>query len=192
MLRDLLKQATTNDHTELEKAMFVNEIMDITLSIDKYKKIITANYIVHKAFEKFLTKNLSKPVADKLDLQNRLKLPALKKDVEDLKIEEPLQPKNAKIIFEKNDAEILGAMYVLEGATLGGKVILSKLKKNLNFPEPKPAFHYYNLYGENLIANWQKFCAVINEQPEENNAAVINGAKKMFAYIFSTMQNING
>ncbi len=162
--------------------MFVHEIMDGTLSLEQYKVILTTNYFIHLYLEDRLFQALSEPVARELGISKRRKLHALLLDMKEVSLDtdsEGITDPGAGI--PENDAASLGALYVLEGATLGGQVIVKKLKANpaLN----KLNFHYYQVYGSNTIPFWTDFCSLLNKQPSENDAAAVAGAKKMYGYI---------
>jgi len=192
MLHETLKQATKNNHDELEQLMFVNDIMSGTLSLSHYKQILTTNYLVHKDFEDFLFDNLSSKTAEQLNAANRKKLPALIADMQALKMDIPSPFYNQKLNFDKNDVSLLGALYVLEGATLGGSVIVKRLKTNPYLSTLNLDFNYYQVYGNELIPYWKTFCAVLNQQGENGYDGAINSAKKMFGYIASVqLQNNN-
>lgn len=180
MLQETLKQATRADHDQLEQLMYVGDIMNGNLSLSQYKQILTTNYIVHKNSEQLLFGLLSPEIAEQLDLSRREKLTALQNDMDELHLPEP-ENDTEEITFNNTDAELLGAMYVLEGATLGGSVIIKRLKTSPNFGGLN--LNYYQVYGAQLIPMWKKFCEVLNQQPETSFNNAVNGAKKMFNYI---------
>jgi heme oxygenase len=69
--------------------------------------------------------------------------------------------------FEKlpeltDPVEALGAMYVLEGSSLGRQVMLSKLAERLNI-RPDWAGHFFSGYGKETGAMWRSFVAILNE-----------------------------
>src|ERR1700761_4707836 len=138
MLHEALKQATKPNHDQLEQLMFVNEIMNGSLTLQQYRQILVTNYLVHKTFEDYLFDNLSPEIAGRLQIENRKKLAALEADLDELGLEPP-ELEHTTPQIEKTDAAILGAMYVLEGATLGGNVIVKRLKVN-----PQLASHNLN------------------------------------------------
>jgi len=192
MLHETLKLATRPNHDELEELMFVNDIMSGTLSLQHYKQILTTNYLVHKAFEDFLFDNLSSETAQGLNIAHRYKLPALLADMVALQMEIPEPVNDDELTFEKSDASVLGAMYVLEGATLGGSVIVKRLKTNPELSALNLDFNYYQVYGAELIPYWKTFCAVLDQQREDTYLDAIESAKKMFGYIASVqLQNNN-
>lgn len=192
MLHDTLKQATKNNHDQLEQLMFVNDIMSGTLTLTHYKQILTTNYLVHKASENYLFDNLSTPTAEQLNIQHRRKLPALHADIQALQMDIPSLAYDEHVSFNKSDASLLGALYVLEGATLGGSVIVKKLKTNSELSPLNLDFNYYQVYGNELIPYWRTFCAVLDQQGEDSYEDAVNSAIKMFDYIASVqMQNNN-
>lgn len=190
MLQETLKQATQNNHDVLESLMFVHQIMGGTLTLPQYKQILLTNYAVHEAFENSLIAGLSAQTAAELDIDHRRKLDALMADISQLQMNLPNIMPPANLTFN-NEAEILGALYVLEGATLGGNVIVKRLKVNPNLNTQNLAFNYYQVYGENLIPYWKKFCEVLNKQPEDTYKDSVSGAKKMFEYIAAVQQQSN-
>lgn len=58
--------------------------------------------------------------------------------------------------------EALGAMYVLEGSSLGRRVMLSKLAERLKIT-PDWAGHSFSGYGRETGAMWRSFITILNE-----------------------------
>ncbi|WP_285008458.1 biliverdin-producing heme oxygenase [Pedobacter faecalis] len=184
MLQEKLKHDTLLQHERLESLMFVDNIMGKTLNPDQYKKILLTNYIAHKAYEEAIFGAIGPDLAARLDLNARRKLAALERDVEEAGLDEQLF--KAELIVKGlkplhfNEAAALGALYVMEGATLGGSVILKQLKLNPSFAGKGLNFYYYGVYGGALMANWKSFVDVLNAFPEGNEDEVVEGAKQMF------------
>lgn len=182
MLQELLKEATRPHHDRLEQLMFVNQIMDGSLTAHQYQKLVITNYLSHVVFEEYIYSHLSPGLRDELQLNQRVKIPALLQDVEELLIPVPEMPADAGLIpIAADDASLLGAMYVLEGATLGGHVIVKRLLVNPNLQPLDLQYHYYQAYGPNLINNWKQFCQVLNTRvaPHDYDKA-IKSAGDMF------------
>jgi heme oxygenase len=59
--------------------------------------------------------------------------------------------------------QVLGAMYVLEGATLGGQIIARHLKQMLGI-EGHNGAGFFNSYGAQVGPMWQAFGAFLNSQ----------------------------
>ena len=76
---------------------------------------------------------------------------------------------------------LLGCAYVLEGATLGGKVILRRLAPQL--PEIRGASRYLDCYGGQVGERWKRLLALLETHlvtPEAEQAAVA-AARDSFA-----------
>ncbi|AYL97549.1 biliverdin-producing heme oxygenase [Mucilaginibacter celer] len=182
MLHEKIKQATTSLHNQLEQNMFVGQIMDGSLTFEQYLIILHLNYGIHLAAEGFLFGGLSNALQQKLDITNRIKLPALLKDLEEINtnMSPDIEGPPPNYIDLSSDAAILGAMYVLEGATLGGNVIVKRLKTNEHLVPRNLNYHYYQVYGDQLGAKWKQFLEVLNEIPETEHQTAIDSAVRLF------------
>ncbi len=140
----ILKNNTADLHKRLEQIGFVDKIMDKTLSLEEYKKLIVANFIFHQTLEQSLAK-----IAGISELKIKWKIPFLEKDriavggFEQVEVDNPFMPQDLY--------QALGCMYVLEGATLGGRVI----KRHLQMLPVE--MHYYGCYGEEGGMHWKDF-----------------------------------
>ena len=84
-------------------------------------------------------------------------------------------------------ASALGALYVLEGSTLGGKYIKNMLlsNKSLNLTEEHTRF--FNSYGPHTGSKWKSFLNVINLQ--EDHFKIIRTANETFERFGFWMHN---
>lgn len=183
MLHEKIKQATAHLHDQLEQIMFVGQIMDGSLTFDQYLRILNVNYVIHAYVEESLFNGLSDELKQKLDLKNRIKLPSLSQDLEEANIGIGISKGAPRFIDLSNDASILGAMYVLEGATLGGSVIVKRLKTNAQLIPHNLNYHYYQVYGDQLGEKWKQFLTSLNTIPEAEHQAAITSAIKMFEHM---------
>lgn len=194
MIANLLRTETAENHKTLESLMFVNEIMNNSLSIDQYKKLLTVNYIIHQKSENILANMLDADIAAELEMNSRLKLSALEKDLNYWGIDSLTLPGlNFELYLpQKNTAEVLGALYVLEGATLGGNVIKRHILANPNFKEHEAGLNYYGVYGEELSTKWKKFVSVLNERvPEVDYERCINSANQTFNNLINLSKQLS-
>jgi len=183
MIANLLRTQTTEKHQQLESLMFVNDIMNNTLSIGDYKKLLTINYIIHQKLENKLANMLDSEIAEQLQMKNRLKLESLEQDLSYWEIDALSLPAlDFELFIPDNDnAEVLGALYVLEGATLGGNVIKKHILANHNFAGKEEGLNYYGVYGDELGAKWKTFVSVLNDTVQEADyEKTINSANKTF------------
>lgn len=76
----------------------------------------------------------------------------------------------------------LGWMYTLEGATLGGRVILRAAQRKLGVSESW-AGRFFSGYGPQTATVWRAFTTVLNTIEPDSAAAdaVIEGAEDMFS-----------
>lgn len=193
MISNLLRTETAQNHKTLESLMFVNEIMNNTLSTDQYKKLLTINYIIHQKLENTLANSLDSTIAEQLGMKDRLKLGALEQDLNYWNISTLTLPELSFELFipEKNIAEVLGALYVLEGATLGGNVIKRHLLANPNFKNHEDGLNYYGVYGEELSAKWKIFLSVLNEHVTEvDYERCVNSANFTFNNLIKLSEQI--
>lgn len=65
--------------------------------------------------------------------------------------------------------EALGALYVLEGSTLGGKMIANMLRKNAALQLGEEHLHFFSGYREQTGPKWMQFLAVLNAREEGMN-----------------------
>ena len=183
MIANLLRTQTAGAHEALESLMFVNDIMNNSLSVENYKKLLTINYIIHQKLENKLANMLDADLANKLDMNSRLKLSALEKDLQYWNIDSLTLPELNFDLFvpDQNNAEVLGALYVLEGATLGGNVIKKHILANSNFTDHEGGLNYYGVYGEELGSKWKTFVSILNESvAEADYERCVNSANETF------------
>ncbi|AMR33570.1 hypothetical protein A0256_20145 [Mucilaginibacter sp. PAMC 26640] len=181
MLHKLIKEATRHQHDELEEMMYVKNIMDDSLTFEQYKKVLIGNYQITAFYEQTLISALNKSIALRLEIHMRIKINALLTDLHDLHIStETINIPELNEIAAQGCNYILGGLYVLESATLGGNFTYHKLKSNPHLKPLNLSFRYYQVYSEQLISYWKQFCDVINAQPEETFNEVVEGAVYMY------------
>ena len=76
-------------------------------------------------------------------------------------------------------AAFLGAMYVVEGSTLGGQYIARHVEQTLGL-EPGSGNSYFRGYGAETMPRWREFQAVLQAVPESEAPKLISSAKAMF------------
>jgi heme oxygenase len=86
----------------------------------------------------------------------------------------------------ERDAAFLGAMYVMEGSTLGGQYIARQVEKTLGLA-PGRGDAYFRGYGDETGPMWRAFKAVLAEVPERHSELVVRSAKRVFAFFAAQM-----
>lgn len=174
MLHHRLKTTTYNHHKEVEKKLIpdLNEMQK-----DDYRLFLKANYVFQYYFNKAIQKtDIVK--AEGWAKFKRNRLPLIIQDIENMQL-------SPVWLFEDpflgwNDNELLGAAYVSEGSSLGGKVILKQIKGKAFFKEDVNG-HFLRGYDQNLGQSWKGFLNLLNERDgPDSNDDIIKGAKNTF------------
>lgn len=84
-------------------------------------------------------------------------------------------------------AEAFGAMYVMEGSTLGGRVLLKMFAQRGDLNLPPEAFHFFSGYGAETGRRWTSFIHALNGQ--QNTQAVVGAANETFAHLENWMND---
>lgn len=195
-ITEILKNSTKEYHKELETIMFSNKLMDKTLSFSEYYQLITVNYIYNSKLEDKINNLKNNEILNELNIEERRKKQLILKDFDELKIDYLFINK----IFKNFDLKInniydfLAYLYLAEGSTLGGKIILKALKENDNVKEINN-FNFYNCYGESTSKMWKDFCSLLNNFVNEDDKKeyVLNSAinaYKQFINIFELSKEL--
>lgn len=114
-----------------------------------------------------------------LEFEARRKVPALERDAATLRA---AAPADAPLSLPSDRAEALGFLYVLEGSTLGGRVIDKQLRVRGLSPE---GLSFFQGYGEATGTRWKAFCAVLERADDKTAAA--RGARSAFVQMEAWM-----
>jgi heme oxygenase len=87
-------------------------------------------------------------------------------------------------------ASLLGAMYVMEGSTLGGQLIARHVERVLPLSDGNGS-EFFRGHRDQTGPMWKEFCEVLQTRvPESDTAAVIAAAKLMFAAFGHWMRQV--
>ncbi len=178
---EYLKQNTAEYHDAAEKLFSSEKIFNRTFTLDDYKKIIRTNYLMLLHSEDEIFRNLSGRFSEKLQLRDRKKLPLIEEDLKNLELKSSAASHDLEFT---NENEALGAMYVIEGSTLGGNVIAKQLSKTEGFDAV--TFNFFGCYHENTGAMWKDFKKVLDTEVQEAHYDdVLSGAKKLYTFLLN-------
>ncbi|RNA61778.1 heme oxygenase [Chryseobacterium nematophagum] len=181
MLSEYLKRNTAEYHDAAEKLFNSEKIFNRTFTLEDYKKIIVTNYVMLLNSEDKIFNHLSSIYEGKLQLIERKKLFLIEMDLESLSVKQIIP--SYDIEFD-NENEALGALYVIEGSTLGGNVIAKQLSKTEGFENI--TFNFFGCYQENTGSMWKTFKEVLDTNvKEENYNEVLSGAKKLYTFLLN-------
>ena len=178
---DSLRSETRPHHDRLEEVAASDKLETGTLSAEEYLKLLKANYAAHRQLEKAVSS-----VGEMQQLsEERQKLGLLEKDLQQagLAPESVWKQLESQLPDPQLDTQhqALGAQYVMEGATLGGVVILKSLQQHPQLQQYQP-FHYYGCYGGDTGRQWSGFKKLLLEraQTPQQHEQVLDGARTAY------------
>ncbi|TRO65071.1 biliverdin-producing heme oxygenase [Christiangramia sabulilitoris] len=139
-----LREETSTLHREIEKDNLAGKIMDHSISLEEYKLLLFQNYIAYDAAEAQIGNYLKNYSTDKTQ--------RLAQDLNNLGVHE--LEHNLDFICS-NEAEAIGAAYVVEGSAMGGMLIGKEIS---NCPELKTiaAPLFFNGHRDS-VRNWNEY-----------------------------------
>jgi heme oxygenase len=178
MLIEKIRQQTRPNHEALEHAMspFIMQVSNV----NEYARLLRFFYGYFKPVQRAIDQALDR---EKLpDYDQRRKPEWILRDLQDLGEKDhagiPLYTEAPSV---NDPAEAIGALYVLEGSSLGGKVICNIIAGNLGIPDKKGLSFFYG-YGPAAAVKWKDFMAVINSYTDaEDEEHIVTKANEVFA-----------
>lgn len=161
-LLEALRTGTALLHVALEKRLpFFSERLDAGW----YQRLIQAYYGFYRPMESALYD--SGLIPDGYDAVLRVKTPTLVCDLHALGLDDPTVstlPRCLELPSLDTPAACLGALYVLEGATLGGQVLRREMTQRLNINADNGGA-FLNIYGVETGRRWKDFLDYLGDQP---------------------------
>lgn len=156
---DRLRRETAAEHALLERA---TRMMAPDLSLGDYHHYLAEMRAVHAAVEPCLAQ-VAGLAAVLPDVEDRRKLPLLERDLDRLAASlgalAPPSPDRHPSLPCASVAEALGVLYVLEGSTLGGRLIRRHLAQVLG-SRVNGATSYLDAYPD-VGVMWRRFGAAV-------------------------------
>lgn len=186
-LRTRLKEETKSLHDKIEQTFLFKKILRQEITLRDYQLLIKKLYGFITPCEDLIDSLKCKSV-----IENRKKKPWLEQDLHALKISN-----NGDITFPRcidlpvlsEHEHVLGYLYVMEGATLGGQIITKMLKNQLQITQDHGGRFFYG-YGDETKMMWNEFCSFlcrINDTKQQNK--IILSASNTFNRLFKWMEN---
>ncbi len=179
-LSDLLKQETKVTHQQLEKSL-VKQLRLIS-NREEYASLLQLFYSYFGALEERINKFvLPAMMKQEHDFQRR-KTNLLAEDIiaSGGTVDEKCTDEDLPEI--KNTLQSFGALYVIEGSTLGGRVICKMLQRQMDI-KTLDGFTFFNGYGDETEYMWGKFRALLNAQANNRHEKeiILQTADETFA-----------
>lgn len=152
-----LKSYTKANHQELEK-LLVSQMRSIQTQ-EQYIDLLQLFYNYFGAVEGQVNPYIGQEHLE--DYLERRKTSRLRDDIVALggSASKTITPEDLPEV--KNLLQAFGALYVLEGSTLGGPHISKMLQKQLNKPDTD-GLSFFNSYGDETMAMWERFKVVLD------------------------------
>lgn len=176
MLSEKLKEETKQNHQILEKALVGN--LKAIRDKEAYVELLKLFYGYFGGLEESIAQNIDPNLLP--DNAERRKIEFIANDIEALGGEAPAKADGNDLPRIQSHLEALGALYVIEGSTLGGKIISKMMQQQLGLSGAGLSF--FSGYGDSTEQMWNTFKDVLNAQAEnpEQEAAVIAAANQTF------------
>jgi len=171
-----LRSETKSIHQALEKVLIPG--IKQANSPEAYAGILKTFYGYFKGMEPILDAQLS----DKLvpAYSKRRKSNVILEDLKSMNMSGELAVAN-DLPEISTVPQALGALYVLEGSTLGGRVITKMLMQNLNLTDTKH-LQFFSGYGDQTEMMWGSFLETLNNASnDQTEDEIIQAAAETFS-----------
>jgi heme oxygenase len=196
----MLKSASAEAHRSAERTLFAQALMQRRLTPAAYAQQLIAMRELHAAIEEGVA---STELGRRVFEAEMAKGPMLDADIAHLAslgwpventprnlADATLNATNAMRAMGADEARLLGALYVLEGSTLGSAFLLPAVRASLGLDVD--GTRYYAGYGSAARPRWAAFSARMDAalEGESATASAIEGARAAFAAVQSVFEAI--
>jgi heme oxygenase len=157
LLHQNLKTNTSIAHQSLEKQIIT--YLKAMNAVSEYRLLLQAYYGFIEPVEGAIRQHID--TAEVKNIDTRMRAGVLQDDLASLGLDDlKAIPRAPMTSFVHDAPSALGALYVLEGSTLGGTFIVQMIRRK--FPLEN-ALRYFAGYGENNAAMWAAFTQLLNQ-----------------------------
>lgn len=176
-----LKTKTSVAHTNLEQLPVSVSIINPNVTNDEYVHYLNLMHDVVKQAEEEIFPALSAFIPD---VKERNKTFLIEDDFKTLGFTKTQIKRPFENTASISPAFAMGILYVVEGSSLGGRIILKNINNALGHTEDKGAA-YFAGYGNNTGSKWKSFLNSLTayEAKNNNDKEIIAGAEYAFKTI---------
>lgn len=186
-----LRQATHAAHVRIHRHPYLSGLLKAGYPLAKYQALLAMYTALYAAIEAQIESFIA---CDDVPFVyfNRRKTQWLQDDMAHFGLnlhEPPWQPPALPALRGLNDlGALIGTLYVIEGATLGGEVISRHLHEHLELG-PGSGARFFNGYGDAVVTrnNWQMFCGFANSIDTQKNLRA--SAKLSAIHLFELIES---
>lgn len=179
-----LKESTMDLHKEIEQYM---PVFRPDFDVSKYQELLGKMYNFYSSFERNLKNSLASEGVSEF-YNDRFKTPRIEADLQSLNANPTAQAVSDLPTIDSLPA-IAGALYVIEGSSLGGQIISKHLHENLKLQPDQ--IQFFGGYGPLTGKRWQEFqkwVGALDFNEEETKVAVAS-ARDTFKSMMSCLKN---
>lgn len=178
---EVIKARTKKMHAETESVL-IPRIKEIT-NRQGYVELLALFYGFFEPLEKRISDFINTDTLP--DIHTRRKSGSIIKSMSNVAFTIVATPGRLPVIH--NVAQAFGAMYVLEGSTLGGKIISRMLQANVSLQLSTDSLAFFDVYGDETFEMWSRFKTVMDTLLI--NDTDINAASEAAGDTFSKMKS---
>jgi heme oxygenase len=165
-MTDIMQQLRDNTrpaHDQIEATTPITALIDGKGDVDDFINVLKASLSYYRPFEQRVMECPDASVA--AFMKPRLKTDLITRDLSRLGVSDAdiAAVADYPVPDMATPEAVLGSLYVLEGSTIGGKVITKKLQQHFGW-EMLNDEHFLNPYGNGVMARWKEFSAFVQER----------------------------
>lgn len=181
MLRDALRSRTRIEHERLERRLEIERYLEDRLD---YVELLKRFYGFYAPLEKRLSVFAAAFEARGIDLAARSKTERLVRDLQ--VFGQPCEPRDWSHVLPDvaTFPRAVGCLYVAEGSTLGGQIIIRRVRESLGIDEHTGGA-FFSGYGSETGSMWQAFLRFLGalEFDARETEQAISAARETFECI---------
>ena len=189
--RKALRDGTHAVHVELNQHPLLAGITKTDYPLENYRTVLLAYFYFYCAVEAAIDSGI-KNLGSTFDYEPRRKLGWIRKDLAHFGIDPIAGNIDSDISVSQlkfdSIAELVGALYTVEGSSLGGQVISRHIAATHNLTLNNGA-RFFHGYGENIPLYWEQFESFMDSElgSEDSLNQAIAMAKRIFLLMKETL-----
>ena len=185
-----LRDATHTFHESINQHPLLVGLSGQDCQLHTYQTVLTAYFHLYEKLESVICEFTSFHSVQ-FDYLSRTKLSWINDDLRYFQIDPQIEMNRPGFPITipriESVGQLIGMLYPVEGATLGGQYVFKTLKEKLNLTTRKGA-KFFNGYAENTSGRWNEFCHFADSiQDDECQYIVAETTAKL---IFALFENV--
>lgn len=190
-LRMRLKTVTKPMHDELENTELAGLLASGTIGKKLYVKYLQKLYSIHNTLEVKM-QNMPQWKEYGIDIFQRSRRELILQDLASLSATPLSDEADVELKVSLNFYTAIGVLYVLEGSTMGGRILSQRLA-GIKGDDGISVTRYFEAYKDNTLGLWSEYCSFLDAvdiKHNEKNNEIILGACDMFLLMREVMHGL--